>query len=194
MDICTQPDGMEYAARLIQYKAQQLIGRYGFVKADRSDLEQELTAHVLKRLPRYDAHRSSRETFISRIIDRKVASMIRYQRAATRDYRRLRVPALAVEARDQRSPPAFAHAGDLQVDRRFVQSEHNASTEFIDVALDIAAVKDALDPISRRVCDQLPFASIAEISRRLQLPRAAVSAHVMNIRRRFIAAGIVNPN
>jgi len=48
-------DGLdEYAVKLIKHKARQLVGRAGFVDADRHDLEQDMVIDLLRRLPRFD--------------------------------------------------------------------------------------------------------------------------------------------
>lgn len=186
MDASTRAELPEYASRLIRFKARQLIGRYGFVRSDRADLEQEFVVHLLERWPKYDPNRSNPDTFVSRLIDRKIASMIRYQRAGKRDYRHL-----------QRSPKSGAATGqpdDVAFDRRFADSGSCTLIEHVDVALDVATLKDTLDPIERLVCEQPSVASIAEISVSLQLPQTAVRAHIVQIRRRFLLAGIAQPN
>lgn len=51
--------GDDYATWLIQQKADQLIGRYGFTKSDREDIEQELTLALLERWDQYDPVRGN---------------------------------------------------------------------------------------------------------------------------------------
>jgi len=77
-----------YAVKLIQCKARQLVGNYGFVEADREDLEQDLTVDLLQRLPSFDPARASLHTFIARVVDHAVVSLIEHRSAACRDYRR----------------------------------------------------------------------------------------------------------
>ena len=79
----------EYGEWLIRHKARQLVGREGFTESDREDLEQELRTDLLLRLPKYDAERASRKTYIARLVDHKVATIIEARRAAKRDWRRV---------------------------------------------------------------------------------------------------------
>jgi RNA polymerase sigma-70 factor (ECF subfamily) len=82
-------DGLdEYAVKLIRHKARQLVGRAGFVEADRHDLEQDMAVDLLRRLPRFDPRLAKRETFIARIVEHRVATILEAQRAGVRDYRR----------------------------------------------------------------------------------------------------------
>ena len=83
-----RPELDPYAVKLIQYKARQLVGNYGFVEADREDIEQDLTLDLLQRLPNFDPSRASARTFISRLVDHGVARLIERRQAQMRDYRR----------------------------------------------------------------------------------------------------------
>jgi RNA polymerase sigma-70 factor (ECF subfamily) len=78
----------EYAVKLISFKARQLIGQYGFTEADRDDIEQNLTVDLLQRQPKFNPSRASLHTFIDRIVNHAVASLVERQSAACRDYRR----------------------------------------------------------------------------------------------------------
>jgi len=76
------------AVLLVRSKARQLVGRYGFTASDREDIEQELMLDLLQRLPRFDPSRAKRKTFINRVVDNAVASLVKRQKAEKRDYRR----------------------------------------------------------------------------------------------------------
>lgn len=77
----------EYAVRIIKHKARQLVGRAGFTESDREDLEQEMMLDLLRRLPKYNPDRAQRNTFIARIVEHKVATIIETRKAGMRDYR-----------------------------------------------------------------------------------------------------------
>lgn len=78
----------EYAGNLIRYKARQLIGRYGFAQDDHEDLKQEMTVDLLLRLPKFDARKAKLNTFVARVIDHKISTIIRHRMQEKRDYRR----------------------------------------------------------------------------------------------------------
>ena len=73
----------EYARSVIRKKARQLIGKYGFTHDDREDLEQEMILDLLVRLPKFDPEKACLNTFVARIVDRKVSTMIRRQQAGS---------------------------------------------------------------------------------------------------------------
>ena len=84
-------DGIEeYAVWLIRRKARELTGRGGFTESDQEDIEQEMMLDLLKRLPKYDPEKAQRNTFIARIVEHKVSSLIREREAVSCDYRRTR--------------------------------------------------------------------------------------------------------
>lgn len=80
-------DDMGKEARSILHcKIGRVIGRHGFTEADREDLTQELLIELVQCLPSYDPVKAKRSTFISRVLDSKVASLIRRQRAQRRNF------------------------------------------------------------------------------------------------------------
>ena len=89
-----------YARDIIRYKARQLIGKYGFTRDDYDDLQQEMMLDLLRRLGKYDPSKAGLSTFVARIVDRKVSTLIRHQRQEKRDYRR-QVCSLDAQVEDQ---------------------------------------------------------------------------------------------
>lgn len=68
----------------IRQKVARLIGRFGFTPADFDDLVQEVTSDLLRRLESYDPSRGSVATFSSRVIDHRIAYLIKRRRTRTR--------------------------------------------------------------------------------------------------------------
>lgn len=79
----------DYAATTIRCKARQLAGNSGFATDEAEDIEQELRAELLERLPRYNPAKASQNTFVARLIDNKISRLIRHRTAECRDYRRV---------------------------------------------------------------------------------------------------------
>jgi RNA polymerase sigma-70 factor (ECF subfamily) len=78
----------DYVIQLIKYKARQLVGRAGFSKDDREDIEQDLTLDLLRRLSKFDPSRATFHTFVARVVEHGVATLIERRQAAIRDHRR----------------------------------------------------------------------------------------------------------
>ncbi len=70
--------------RLIRRKAYSLIGKHGFREDDREDLVHDLILYVLQALPHYDPSRASLDTYIARIVESKVATIVKAKRAKKR--------------------------------------------------------------------------------------------------------------
>ncbi|MBI3722356.1 RNA polymerase subunit sigma-24, partial [bacterium] len=83
----TYPGLGDYAVKLIRTRARELVRSGRFTAADQDDLEQELVIDLLKRFPKFYPAFAKEVTFVQRIIDHKVASLIDAQSAMVRDYR-----------------------------------------------------------------------------------------------------------
>ncbi len=77
----------DYAHDLIRSKARTLIGKAGFTSADCEDIEQELALDLLVRLENYDPRKSKRSTFMARVVEHRIATLLEERRAACRDWR-----------------------------------------------------------------------------------------------------------
>ena len=62
---------------IVRRKVKQLIGRAGFTKQDHEDLEQELFVRVLQSLPRFNPGQAHRYRFVTTVVERYVANMLR---------------------------------------------------------------------------------------------------------------------
>ena len=124
MSATARPNLSNYASNLIKYKARRLVGRYGLTCSDRGDLEQELALHAIEHLDQFDSQRGSRNTFVDRMLDHKVISILRQRFAQRRDYRRTvsfqdaktdrdNDHFQCVDHRIERVRPAPDHAGGL---------------------------------------------------------------------------------
>ncbi len=172
-----------YASGLIKFKARQLSRRSGFSRTDRADLEQELWTDLVGRLPRYDPGKASLNTFIARVVDRKVASILRYHLAAMRSPARneasLNEPVLdcdgRVVERHQTTPEA---AGTYQ--------------RIHDLRRDLAEVRASLPTdILRAVMDAIGLGgTVNSIAEDMGLSRRTVERHVSDLRRIFEDAGL----
>ena len=65
-----------YAANLIRNKARLLVGKAGLSESDRPDLEQELMIDLLERMKRYNPAKAKKTTFMARIVERRIASLL----------------------------------------------------------------------------------------------------------------------
>lgn len=81
-------DGIDkYAADLIRHKARQLVGKAGFTEDDRPDLEQELMIDLLQRMRHFNPAKAKKTTFMARIVERHISTILEARFAQCRDWR-----------------------------------------------------------------------------------------------------------
>ena len=152
-------------AALIKHKAKRLIGRYGFRRDDREDLEQELAMHVVAGMQKYEPSRASARTYADRIISSKIASIIERATAQKRDRRRER---------------------PLQDDVVLLAR----STPATDLVADVRCAVAALPPDLRALVTLFENHSQAEVARRTGLSRQRVRTARTYIARHFARHGL----
>ena len=193
MGVDNSDDGIDpYAAGLIKYKARKLVGKAGFTASDREDIEQELMLDLLRRLPKYNPKRAQLNTFIARVVEHRLASLIEAQKAGIRDYRRCRCSL----------NECFEDADGRSVERvdTFDQEDYllrtggqsRPSEELSALAIDVAAVLETLPPELRELCRRLKAETVTEISRDTGVPRGTIYESIKKLREIFKDAGLRN--
>jgi hypothetical protein len=69
---------------LARLKAKAVVGQCGLTADDREDIEAQLLLAFCSRVDRFNSERSSLATFTCRVMDREVASILRYRLAQRR--------------------------------------------------------------------------------------------------------------
>jgi len=178
----------QWAASLIRKKARLLIGSYGFSTSDREDIEQELWYHLLKRQGAYDPSRGKISTFIARILDNRIRTMIEHRRAVKRSCD------LPVESLDQRVSPEIDLDRHEVVDRdtylRVTGQISRSLGELQDLSLDVARVLSSLSPDLCEIALLLMRYTITEVSRCTGIPRTTINDKRKRIREIFHKAGL----
>ena len=184
-------DGIpQYAMKRTHFKAKQIIGNHGFTNDDYDDIKQELLADLLQRLPKFNGDRANIKTFISRLIDNRLATLIQHRHAACRDSRRNQC-SLADWVRDEFG--AWARREAVTEEDRGRVHLGQAGRNFLNqlsLALDLADVVDSLPNELRDLCVRLRSQSVTEIARETGLSRARLRNRIRQIRARFIETGI----
>ena len=180
-----------YAVEIIRFKARQLVGQAGFTVADRDDLEQELILDLLRRLPKYDPSRAKLNTFIARVVEHKIATLIEKQTAHKRDYRRCPC-SLNERFEEEEEGRSVERAETLDQEDYLLRIgvEPRAAEELRALALDVPAVVEALPSELGELCRRLKAESVTEISRDTGVPRATLYQSVTKLREIFEDAGL----
>jgi RNA polymerase sigma-70 factor (ECF subfamily) len=178
-----------FAWGIVRRKARQLIGRAGFTNQDREELQQELLAHLLSRLPAFDPEQGHRNKFVTAVVERFVANILRDKRAEKRDHRRVVSINVIVETEEDGPTERASIVGRNEYDaRRGIRSrdEH----ELIDLVNDIDAVLASLPDNLRRMAEGLKTKPQAEVARDMGVPPTTLNSWMRHLRERLEGAGL----
>ena len=166
MEFKNRYDGIEeYAVRIIKHKARQLIGSVGFTESDREDLEQEMMLNLLCILPKYDSSKAQRNTFITRIVEYRVSTIVEERVVGKRDWR------LCTASMNDRLD--VGEGGSVERLEVYDMDEYlrqtgrlsHTSSERLELSIDLGYVIASLPPELRILCERLKTDNVTEISR-----------------------------
>ncbi|MCE9530363.1 MAG: hypothetical protein K8T89_04410 [Planctomycetes bacterium] len=178
-----------FAQRLIRRKARRLAGRYGFSRSDREDLEQELSLFLVDKLRELDRIIANREAFLTTMLNRFVATLVRKNRSQR--WCRRRELSLSIGVPDEE--------GQLVPWERLLSEEDNQArpgheplpeSERQDLQIDTASVIANMPPRLRRLCRLLRENSVTDCARKLHIPRTTLNDHIRELRPYFEKAGL----
>jgi DNA-directed RNA polymerase specialized sigma24 family protein len=164
-----------------RFKGRQLAGRYGFPRHDAEDIQQELLLDYLQRSKSFDSHRCNRRSFARLVVNHRVATLLKAQKAACRD------PRVCRSSLDESAGgPSLAQRGEILRDLRSVESNLNLR---LDVERILRCLPAALMSICRllMVCD-----SAVDAASRAGISRATLYRRLQEVRRAFAEAGWVD--
>lgn len=183
-------DGIDdYAVRLIKFKARQLVGHAGFTDSDQDDLEQEMVIDLLWRLPKFDPGKAKRNTFISRVVEHKVANLIEAQLSVHRDYRRY---GCSLNEQVEFEEGESAERSELVSEDDYLQRTKRKSApaqKTTELAIDLDVFLTKLPEELRSLCDLLAEETLTEISNRTRVPRSTLYESIKQLRRLLKKAG-----
>ena len=174
----------DYALKRIKYRVGRLIGRFGLTESDREDLQQDFILELLKAFRRFDPAKSSRKTFIARVLDRKFKHIVR--NGATRMRHEARDPVSLDRVMERYTPTAdvrMNHTGQVCI----------GGQQRIELRLDLEQVLATLPARLRRICELRKIYSPAEIARRLDVVPSTVCRAIAKVRAHVKAAGLDDP-
>jgi len=181
MNLRNRFDGIDgHTVRVIQHKAKQLVGHYGFTVSDREDLEQELMLDLLKRLPQFDPKQANRKTFVDRVITHGVASLIACQKAKMRDYRRN--GGSLNEKVDSPEGDRVERADLLEAE---TYQPGRPDEEVCLLKLDVQAIVARLPDELGVLVISLGTRSVTEIAREMGIPRNVLCKRIEKLRQSF---------
>lgn len=178
----------KYARKMIPAKATELIGHYGFTPNDRENIESDLITAVLEAAPAWDPSKGKRSTYDNRVINREIASIIRYRKRECRDYRRT---GASLDERIAHEDGLPLTRGEMLADGADCRSASGTSAaDLIDLSADVRAALERLDPELQPICRLLVTHTKAAIARELNVSKPTVLKRCRAIRDHFSKFGL----
>lgn len=175
-------------ARIIAAKARRLIRQRRFHSQDYEDLVQELTLEWLRYRPQFDPGRSCLSTYATRVVDNRIAALIRRRETLKRHQGG---PVLSLDWLVNDPSEGWGSFGSMLSDDDVRSPADSARDERRrDLAVDVSALVASLPDALRKLALQLKTMTITEVSRREGVPRSTVYESIKRLRRHFAAAGL----
>ncbi len=199
-----------FAARLIRWKAGQLVGHFGFRSPDIPDIEQHLKLRLLERRQRFDATQTPWQAFVRTVVRQGVRALIRHRRTQkrilfsrppanqdglTEDQRGtqkqmplLPTRSLSEEVVDSDGAPTTLHQLINEADRgrRLCQTFVDPRQHW-EMREDVQEILSNLPEDERRLCELLMQFSVAEVARQLGIPRSTLRNQIEALKSHFVA-------
>lgn len=179
-----------FASQFIRQKARHLVRQRGFHSSEQRDIEQELTLDLLRKYPCFDPQRARETTFIARVVENRIVSLVRARRAEKRDFKRDGTPLSETVLDPDGIPTDRASLLDEDEVRRHTGQTHRSDIDQAELALDVAAVLDELPDDLRRLAGLLTEMTEHAASGTLDRSRRQVAADVARLREAFEAADL----
>ena len=176
---------------IVKRKVGQIIGRAGFKTQDRKDLEQELLRRLIKGLKSFDPDVAHRKSFVTTIVERAVANILRDAQAQKRDRRFVCSLQVQLDVSEDGPTELAETIGDREYNRRRCRDPRSAEELALLVA-DVADVIASLPDELRAVAERMKAQSISSIARGMGIPRTTLNETVRRLRQRFEQAGLRN--
>jgi len=180
-----------YALELVHHKARQLVGKAGYTQDDVDDIKQDLIVDLLERLPQFDPAKATYNTFVARLVERKISNLLRDRQAEMRDHRR-EVCSLNEEIDTGEDEPVQRLTTISQDDQDIRTGKYaRPAEERAHLQLDMDSVLDGLTPELRQVAEMLQTKSVSQVARELGIPRRTFrEKHLTQLREVFAAKGM----
>jgi RNA polymerase sigma-70 factor, ECF subfamily len=189
MDTQKKPSALtDYALDVVRCKALRLVGKEGYTLDDLDDIQQELIVDLLERLPKFDPAKATYNTFVSLMVRRKIANLLRDRKREMRD--RQREECSLNEDVDDGEGYLVQRYQTINHDEKDLRTrEHPRSAEeSADLESDIQTALAKLPPDLRQAAELLQTLSPAQVARQLGIPRATFyENHLKSLREIFAA-------
>lgn len=159
-----------FARAIIRRKALLIARCDGFTEKDLEDIEQELRLFLVKSLDQYDPGQGHINVFMTTVIERAKAMMVRDR------------------WRKKRNSTGICSIHSLSSKRHFARP--NLSADRFDLEQDLSDVLASLPAELRDLAERLQQQTIAQAAREMNVPRGTLMRRIEQLRRHFENAGL----
>ena len=174
---------------IVKRKVRQIVGRAGYTRQDKEDLEQELLTRLLQGLRSFDPDVAHRKSFVTAIVERAVATILRDAEAQKRDHRRISSLQRLVDLTDEGPTELAETIGDREYNGRRCR-DPRSDEDLAQLVTDLAEVIDSMPGELRDLAKRMKTQSISAIAREIGVPRTTLNDAVRRLRQRFEQAGL----
>lgn len=178
----------DFALRIIRRKGRQLAAKRYFSRSDRPDLEQELTIHLWQALEKFDPEIAHYNAFVTTVVERHAASLIRQRLAKKRNPdREVSLDALIEMQQSEVDEDGNDASDDLLGEQfwdRFDELEMNQLTA------DLEQMLAGLSVSQRMLCERLKYENVSQVAQAMSLPRSTLRAAINRLRAHFKAGAM----
>ncbi len=174
---------------IVKRKVRQIVGRAGYTRQDKEDLEQELLTRLLQGLKSFDPDVAHRKSFVTAIVERAVATILRDAEAQKRDHRRISSLQRLVDLTDEGPTELAETIGDREYNGRRCR-DPRSDEDLAQLVTDLAEVIDSMPGELRDLAERMKTQSISAIAREIGVPRTTLNDAVRRLRQRFEQTGL----
>lgn len=145
---------------------------------------------LLRRLPKYNTIRAQRNTFIARVVEHKIATIIESQETGMRDYRLSRCSLNDRLENEEGSSVERIETIDQEDYLRRTGRLSRPAAELRDLSLDVRKAMEKLPHELRKLCQRLETETVTEISRGTGIPRGTICESIKKLCAIFEDAGL----
>ena len=185
----TAPQLGRFEFGIVKKKVRQIIGRAGFTRQDQADLEQELLTRLLQGLRSFDPNVAHRKSFVTAIVERAVANILRDAQAEKRDHRRIGSLQVLIEVTEDGPTELSETVGEREFNARRC-SDPRSADDLAQLTSDLADFVESLPAELRNLAERLKTQSISAIAREVGVPRTTLNDAVRRLRQRFEQADL----
>ncbi len=178
-----------FCRTIVSRKARQLVRRAGFSAADLDDIKQDIYLRILQSWPKYQPDHSHRNRFITAVVERYAANLLRNRGAGKRDDRETSSLSMSLEIPSEGAKELSDTISDHELDSRLGRKRRD-HVELAGLRSDIRQLIAELPEQWQAMLELRKTLTQTQVCRQLGVSRSTLRNWMQQIRERFEEAGI----